>query len=145
MKSHKHKETEGLRQVPRLSGLSDKELKKVAEAGTRVHLPAHWSLMSETTPADKAYVILSGEVAIRQRGETVATVGPGSVIGEVGIMEHRLRTAGVVSLTELDVVHFTHEVFARLVDEVPAFGEAMHATAEEHLAMDSERRGEPTG
>lgn len=139
MKSKKSKEIEGLRQVSRLGALSDKDLEKIAAAGTRVHLPANWSLMAETTPADKAYVILSGEVAVRQKGETIATVGAGNIIGEVGIMERRLRTAGVVSLSELDVIHFTNADLARLSKEIPAFGEVMHATAHEHLDHDGER------
>ncbi len=125
-----------LRSVDRFSGLSDADLKKLAEAGKLVHLPAQWSLMSETTPADKAYVLLSGEVAIRKNGETVATVGPGSVIGEVGILEKRLRTAAVVSQTELEVVHFTKSDLVRLVDEIPALEDALHSTAQDELSDD---------
>lgn len=139
MKIRKTREIEALRQLPRLAGLSDREIGTLAEAATRVHLPAHWSLIAETTPADKAYVIVAGEVAIRQRGETVGTAGAGEVIGEVGIMERRLRSASVVSLTELDVLHFTNADLDRLGREVPAFGELLHAAAREHLEVDKER------
>ncbi len=125
-----------LRSVDRFSGLSDADLKKLAEAGKLVHLPAQWSLMSETTPADKAYVLLSGEVAIRKDGETVATVGPGSVIGEVGILEKRLRTAAVVSQTELEVVHFTKSDLVRLVDEIPTLADALNSTGQDQLSDD---------
>ena len=125
-----------LRSVDRFSGLSDDDLKKVAAVGKVVHLPAQWSLMSETTPADKAYVLLSGEVAIRHGGETVATVGPGAVIGEVGILEKRLRTAAVVSQSELEVVHFTKEDLVTLVDEIPALRDALQSTADDHLPED---------
>lgn len=106
-----------------------------------MHLPANWSLMSETTPADKAYVILSGDVAIRHHGETVAIVGASDIIGEVGVLEKRLRTASVVSLTELQVVHFTKEDLTRLVDQIPALGEALRATAQAHLEADEARKG----
>jgi CRP/FNR family transcriptional regulator, cyclic AMP receptor protein len=120
-----------LRSVDRFSSLSDADLKKLGRAGKVVHLPAQWSLMSETTPADKAYVLLTGEVAIRKGGETIATVGPGAVIGEVGILEKRLRTAAVVSQTELEVVHFTKEDLVKLVDEIPALKDALQSTASE--------------
>jgi CRP/FNR family cyclic AMP-dependent transcriptional regulator len=119
-----------LKELEAFASLSDKDLGEVAEAGTFLHLPANWSLMSESTPADKAYVILSGEVAVRKRGETVATVGAGGIIGEVGILEKRLRTASVVSLSELEVVHYTKADLARLIDDVPSLGEALRATAE---------------
>ncbi len=122
---------ERLRSVDRFSGLSDSDLAKVADVGKVVHLPSQWSLMSETTPADKAYVLLSGEVAIRKGGDTIATVGPGSVIGEVGILEKRLRTAAVVSQSELEVVHFTKEDLVKLIDEIPALKDALQSTASE--------------
>ncbi|MEJ7834520.1 MAG: cyclic nucleotide-binding domain-containing protein [Nocardioides sp.] len=134
-------ETAQLKQVPRFANLSKRELKAVAEAGTFVHLPANWALMSETTPADKAYVILSGEVAIRHHGETVATVGAGDIIGEVGVLEKRLRTASVVSMTELQVVHFTNEHLTELIDQIPALGEALRATAQAHKDADEARKG----
>ncbi len=126
----KNTESERLRQLDAFSTLSDKDLKKVADAGRFVHLPKDWSLMSESTPADKAYVLLSGEVSVRKHGQEVATVGAGGVIGEVGILEKRLRTASVVSITELEVVHYTKEDLARLVVEVPDLREALHVTAE---------------
>lgn len=125
-----------LREIARFADLSAEELKAVAQAGTHLHLPADWALMSETTPADKAYVILSGRVAIRKNGEQIAEIGAGDILGEVGILERRLRTAGAVSLTELTVLHFTNADLKRLVDEVPAFGQALQATAREHLSSD---------
>jgi CRP-like cAMP-binding protein len=126
----RHSESARLKELEAFGALSEKELEKVADAGTFLHLPANWSLMAESTPADKAYVILSGEVEIRQHGEIVATVGPGGIIGEVGILEHRLRTASVISRTELEVVHYTKEKLSELVEQVPALKEIVRATAE---------------
>jgi CRP/FNR family cyclic AMP-dependent transcriptional regulator len=123
-------ESARLKELEAFAALTDQELGKVAQAGTFLHLPANWSLMSESTPADKAYVILAGEVAVRKGGETVATVGAGGVIGEVGILEKRLRTAGVVSLSELEVVHYTKDDLARLVQDIPSLSHALRATAE---------------
>jgi CRP/FNR family cyclic AMP-dependent transcriptional regulator len=123
-------ESARLKELEAFAALTEQELGKVAQAGTFLHLPANWSLMSESTPADKAYVILAGEVAVRKGGETVATVGAGGVIGEVGILEKRLRTAGVVSLSELEVVHYTKDDLARLVQDIPSLSHALRATAE---------------
>ena len=126
----KNAESERLKELDAFANLSDRDLKKVADAGRFLHLPKDWSLMSESTPADKAYVLLSGEVSVRKHGQEVATVGAGGVIGEIGILEHRLRTASVVSLTELEVVHYTKEDLARLVEEIPDLREALHITAD---------------
>jgi len=101
-----------------------------------VHLPQGWSLMAEQTPADKAYLILSGTVSVRRHGEEVAQLGPGDVMGEVAIVQHSLRTATVVSLTELEVLHFTSETLTGLAHDIPAFGRALDATALERIDHD---------
>src|SRR3954469_5154542 len=124
---------EKLEQLPRLEDLSNKDLKTVIDKGRHVRLPANWSLIWERTPADKAYLIVDGEVSVRKGGNEVARLGPGDVIGEMAIVNHRLRSASVVSLTPLEVVHFTKESLEQLLDEVPAFGEALRGTSADRL------------
>ena len=58
------------------------------------------------------------------------------MIGEMAIVNHKLRTASVVSLTPLEVVHFTRESLEQLLDEVPAFGEAIRDTTADRLGND---------
>lgn len=127
--------------IDTFADVPSRSLKAMAAAGTYLHLPAQWSLMSESTAADKAYIIASGEAAIRRKGETIATVGAGAIIGEVGIMEKRLRTAAVVSLTELQVVHFTNEALAEIVANHPTIEAALRSTAENHLGADGSSEG----
>ena len=122
-----------LAKLNRLEGLSDEDLATVVRAGRHVHLPADWSLIWEKTPADKAYLIVDGDVSVRKHGEEIARLGPGDVIGEIGIVNHKLRTASVVSLTPLEVVHFTRESLEQLIEEVPAFGVAIRGTTEDRL------------
>jgi len=126
-----------LKKVNRLETLSDAELAAVVKAGRHVHLPADWSLIDERTPADKAYLIVDGEVSVRKHGDEIARLGPGDVIGEIGIVNHKLRTASVVSLTPLEVVHFTRESLEHLLDAVPAFGAAIRGTTADRLDADS--------
>jgi len=117
----------------RLEALDDEDLATVVRAGRHVHLPANWSLIWEKTPADKAYLIVDGEVSVRKSGQEVARLGPGDVIGEMAIVNHKLRSASVVSLTPLEVIHYTRESLERLLDEVPAFGAALRDTTIDRL------------
>lgn len=128
-----------LERLNRLEALSNADLKKVVAAGRHVHLPADWALIQEMTPADKAFLIVDGEVSVRRHGVEIARLGPGDVIGEMAIVQHRLRSASVVSVTPLEVIHFTSDAITDLVDEVPAFAEAIRATAEERLGADAAR------
>lgn len=129
-------EPERLERLNRLESLSNADLKKVIAKGRHVHLPADWSLIWEKTPADKAYLIVDGEVSVRRGREEVARLGPGDVIGEMAIVGHKLRSASVVSLTPLEVIHFTREALQELLDEVPAFGAALRETTEDRLGRD---------
>jgi CRP-like cAMP-binding protein len=124
---------EKLAGLNRLEALGDEDLARVVRAGRHVHLPANWSLIWERTPADKAYLIVDGEVSVRKGGQEVARLGPGDVIGEMAIVNHKLRSASVVSLTQLEVVHFTKESLEQLLDEVPVFGDALRGTTADRL------------
>ena len=124
---------EKLAGLNRLDSLSDDDLATVVRAGRHVHLPADWSLIWEKTPADKAYLIVDGEVSVRKGGNEVARLGPGDVIGEMAIVNHRLRSASVVSLTPLEVIHYTKESLEQLLDAVPAFGDALRGTTADRL------------
>lgn len=128
-------EPERLKKLNRLENLSDEDLQKVVSKGRHVHLPANWSLIWEKTPGDKAYLIVDGEVSVRKHGDEIARLGPGDVIGEMAIVGHKLRSASVVSVTPLEVIHFTKEAVEALLDEVPAFGEALRDTTADRLGM----------
>lgn len=109
--------------------LTARELQKIHARGSRVTVPQGWSLMWERTPADKAYLIVAGEVAVRRDSREIARLGPGDVVGEMAIVNHRLRTATVVAATALEVVHLTSEAVADLCAEIPALREALERTA----------------
>lgn len=119
--------------IDRFANLSDAEIKTIVDHGTPVNVPANWSLIWEKTPADKAYIILEGEVSVRRKGEEIARLGAGDTVGETAIVGHKLRNASVVSLTPLKVLHFTSENVTKLINSVPTFRTALEQTASERL------------
>ncbi|KQZ75205.1 Crp/Fnr family transcriptional regulator [Nocardioides sp. Root151] len=114
--------------------LTPRELRRMHAEGTRLTVPQGWSLIWERTPADKAYLIVAGEVSIQRDHVEVARLGPGDVVGEMAIVNHKLRTATVVAATPLEVVHFTAEAVERLSEQIPAFREVLAQTASGRLA-----------
>jgi CRP/FNR family cyclic AMP-dependent transcriptional regulator len=117
--------------IDRFASLSDAEVRQLAAAGTYVTVPGNWALMGEGTSADKAYLLISGEVSVRQHGKEIAVLGPGDIFGEMGIVGHRLRTATVVSKERLECLHFTRAQVEQLESDIPAFKEALQAAAAE--------------
>ena len=116
-----------------LDVLDPSDAGRVLAAGTPLTLPQGWSPIAESTPADKAYLIVHGEVSVRRKGAEIATLGPGTVVGEGAIVNKTLRSATVVALTPLEVVHFTSQRLEQLATEVPAFGEALRAAAAQRI------------
>jgi CRP/FNR family cyclic AMP-dependent transcriptional regulator len=127
---------EELARANRFHGFSDEEIRLVADAATYLTVPENWALMVEQQPADKAYLILSGEVSVRRHGEEVARLGAGEVIGEMALVNHKLRSATVVAATPLEVLHFTAETVATLTGKIPHFREALMGAVEERIAHD---------
>ena len=111
--------------------LSPADAKRVRSAGTPLTLPAGWTPIGERTPADKAYILVAGEVSVRRNGNEIAQLGAGQVIGEAAIVHHTLRSASIVALTRLEVIHFTSAKLEQLVGEIPAFAEVLERAAAE--------------
>lgn len=117
--------------IDRFSDLTDAEVDKIARTGTYVTVPADWGLMGEGTSADKAYLLISGEVSVRKDGKEIAQLGPGDIFGEMGIVSKKLRTASVISLGRLECLHFSRRQIQDLADEIPAFKAALEASVSE--------------
>ena len=128
-----------LARAHRFHDFTDEEIRLVTEAATYLTVPEHWALMVEQTPADKAYLILSGEVSVRRHGEEVARLGAGEVIGEMALVNHKLRSATVVAESHLEVLHFTTETVAELTAKIPHFKDALLGAVEERIARDEAR------
>ena len=122
-----------LNHLDRFARLTDEEIALIAAHGTPVTIPAEWSLIWEKTPADKANNILEGEVSVRRDGVEIARLGPGDTVGESAIVGHRLRSATVVSITPLKVLHFTAEAVRELIDSIPTFRTALEQTTADRL------------
>lgn len=112
---------------------SPEEIARISASGTRVHVPEGWSPIWEQTPADKAYLILDGDVSVRQHGTEIARLGAGDIVGEAAIVNHSLRTASIVALTPLEMIHFTDDAVRRLCAEMPSFQSALEAVAIERF------------
>ena len=65
-------------------------------------------------------MILSGDADVVVKGEKVASITSGAVVGEAGLAGHKLRNASVSSTTPLDLLHIDAAQFTDLIDRRPA-------------------------
>jgi CRP/FNR family transcriptional regulator, cyclic AMP receptor protein len=72
------------------------------------------------------YVVRSGTLTIRSGPIVYEDVGPGGMVGEMGIVESNMpRSAMVYALTSAELVEVDRERFLELVDETPSFALAV--------------------
>ena len=124
--------------LPTLIGCGRAELDRLARCGTVVTVPAGWALIQEHTPGDACYVILSGDAGVMSHGAEIAALGPGALVGEVGLLDARLRTATVVSRTPMQLLSVGFDAMQRLLRDEPHLADALLAdyrrrTAQEQL------------
>lgn len=108
-----------LASLPAFSGCSVRDLDDLAKHSSHSSVPAGWPLIHQDTPADACYVILDGSAVVRIDGAEVATVGAGSIVGEVALATGRLRNATVTSTEPLDLLHVDAAEFRRLLEKRP--------------------------
>lgn len=77
-------------------------LEQLARSLEEVELPADTVVVREGDPADALYVVVSGEVSVKARGEAartrhLRTLGPRSYFGEIGLLRGTPRTATVTT------------------------------------------------
>jgi CRP/FNR family cyclic AMP-dependent transcriptional regulator len=107
--------------APSLADAPAALLRHLVGVGRVVHVPPRWTMLAEQTASDKAYVLLKGEVDVRRRGQQLGYCRPGEILGELGILHRRLRSATVVSATDVMALHLASDDFERLHAEDPYF------------------------
>ncbi|MFM8648580.1 MAG: Crp/Fnr family transcriptional regulator [Actinomycetota bacterium] len=119
---------ESLRRVSLFSSCSNKDLEKIAKAGDEVTMAAGSLFVDQGQTGREAFVILKGSATVRRNGKKVATLGPGSVVGELSLLDHGPRTASVVADTDCVMLVISQRQFLGVLDSIPALSHKMLAT-----------------
>ncbi|HXF72245.1 MAG TPA: cyclic nucleotide-binding domain-containing protein [Actinomycetota bacterium] len=109
--------------VPLFSGLSKRQLRRLADAGREVSMKEGWRIVGEGEPGDDLFVILEGEARVVARsGRTLARLLPGDFFGEISLLDGGVRTATVVAETPISLLRIDRAGLARIVKEDPGVG-----------------------
>jgi CRP-like cAMP-binding protein len=123
-----HVYVDHLRGIPLFTGLTKKELERVAMAGTDVELHAGTVVMKEGQPGRTALVIIKGTLVAKRNGRKVRDLGPGEIVGELALIDDQPRSATVEAVTDAEVLEITGGQFRLVLDEVPAIRLKLLAT-----------------
>lgn len=90
-----------LRQVPFFEGLSNKVLAHIDQHLDEVNVREGRVLTSQGERAYEAFIIADGVAEVRVDDKPVRDTEIGELIGEIGVLQHTLRTATVVAKTPM--------------------------------------------
>jgi len=117
MRHDEHRNADLLRDVPLFRGCRRRELSHLTELAEEIHLPVGRRLLTQgEAPHDGCYVVVRGDVEVLRDATRVAVAGPGDVLGELALLDGAPRRGDAVTLTETQVLRFSHSAFSRLLD-----------------------------
>ena len=121
-------DTNRLTAIPIFSELSSQEANRLATFATETSAAEGQILMKEGDYSVELIAIEEGTAEVLQNGDKVASLGPGDLIGEMGLLEHRPRNADVIASSPMRLIKLTHWEIRRMsdgtVDRIKALIEA---------------------
>ncbi len=127
-----------LARVELFEEFSQDHLRLLAFGAETLRIAAGRELYQEGRPADCAYVVVSGEVALTHplNGKQVAvgSAGPGSMLGELGLISGASRLTGAVARTDTEVIRISRTLFRRILEEHPDLAARLHHQISERLS-----------
>jgi CRP/FNR family transcriptional regulator, cyclic AMP receptor protein len=113
--------------IPLFSDLTEQERAEVAACLRDVTVDSGAMITVQGDNAWQLFVIESGEAEVRRDGEVVRTVGPGDVLGEIGLLATGTRTASVVATSPMRLGAMFLRDFKQLESRVPALAKSLRA------------------
>jgi CRP/FNR family transcriptional regulator, cyclic AMP receptor protein len=99
--------------------VDDDKLAKIAPFTQLVEFPEGKEIIREGGYSNDFFAIDEGEVAVEKDGQQVATLGPGDIFGEQGLLENQERSASVVAKTTVLALKIEHWELARMRKAMP--------------------------
>ena len=108
-----------LNKIPVFADLSDAELDHIAALAAEVSVPESKELVREGDYSYDVLAIEEGTARVERHGDRLADLGPGDVVGEMGVLERSQRNATVVATSPMMLVTLTSWDIRRLAKTAP--------------------------
>ena len=118
-----------LAELPLFEGLDDEALRTVSKVAQEVSVQDGAELVREGDYSYDLTIIDEGQAQVISDGQVVATLGPGDVFGEMGVLGKALRTATVTATTPMRLITLTGWDLRRLRGRIPVLEERVSALA----------------
>jgi len=111
-------------------GFSREQLRLMAFGAETISLAAGRKLYAEGAPADCAFVVATGEVALyREIGakrHIITVERRGAILGQFALIAEGERLTGAVAQTDVQVIRLGRNMFLRVLEEFPDLAVDLH-------------------
>lgn len=105
-----------------------KQLATISSLSTLVALPAGSVLCRRGERGREAFVLVEGTVAVSNDTEPIAVLRPGSVFGEMSLIDGQPRVANVTATSNVTVLVMNTRELASVLDLVPSVAARVYST-----------------
>lgn len=123
-----------LRHIALFATMSNADLEKLAKLGEPVDAEPGAVLMDQGDVGTECFLVIEGEAGVTSGGQHVATIGPGSVVGEMALVGHKPRNASVIAQTPMRLLSFNIAHFKRLLEDMPVARDYIYRLLEERAS-----------
>jgi CRP-like cAMP-binding protein len=128
-------DTSRLNSIHVFSGVSDAEREFAAAWATELSVPAGTIVMLEDDFAYDMLMIVEGTAEVRHGDVLVAQLGPGDVVGEIGVVTRGMRSATVIATSPLMAIRLSRWEMRRLEAGAPNAANAIKRLAASRSAQ----------
>lgn len=119
-------------------GFDREALDKIEAMGEPVEAEAGAVIVEQGTVGLEAFLVCEGQVQVVVNGQPTATVGVGSILGEMALLDRRPRSATLVATTPVKLIAYDAKRFRRIVDEMPEEARAKLIERDERFRLQNE-------
>jgi CRP/FNR family transcriptional regulator, cyclic AMP receptor protein len=118
-----------LSELPLFDGLEPDDVNAVAKAAQEVSVQEGAELVREGDYSYDLTIIDEGQAEVVHEGQVIATLGPGDVFGEAGVLSKSVRNADVRATTPMRLITLTGWDLRRLRNRIPALQDRLNDLA----------------
>ena len=109
-----------LRDNPLFRSLHTRELIRLAKITSELEFGAGTLVINEGDAGDELFIIVEGDVEVFTGTRSVSTLGPGSCIGELSVIDTEPRSSSVRTLSASRLLSMKRKDFLLAIKEEPA-------------------------
>ncbi len=108
-----------VRDFPLIKAIPEVDLNKVVRSFRKERLPENFTFITKGQSCLYLYLILNGEIVVRDSSLTIATLKAGDICGEMSYLGGEGAGADVRTITEAEVLSISGDEFSKLLDRIP--------------------------